>query len=131
MKTAERLIAAMDKFNKPHSLAEPPMKALGFKNTLQYLINSVTQQGRGATAIRMSAGGRYIDQMDGMLRYLADMEKVAKRVIEQTDRQIEQLGEDNTATRLEEQTVALYDEVIELLRVTSVEPQMEPQEVQP
>jgi hypothetical protein len=131
VKAAERLIATMGKFNKPHSLSEPPLKAPGFKNTLQYLTTSVAQKGRGATAIRMSAGGRYIEQMEGMLRYLADAEKVAKRVIEQTDRQIEQLGEDNTATRLEEQTVALYGEVIELLCAPAVELQMEPQEVQP
>jgi hypothetical protein len=64
----------------------------------------------------MSAGVRYIEQMDGMLRYLADIEKVVNRMIEQTDRQILQYIEDDAATRLEEQTVALYDDTIDLLR---------------
>jgi hypothetical protein len=131
VKAAERLIATLGKFNKPHSLSEPPLKAPGFKNTLQYLATSVAQKGRGATAVRMSAGGRYVEQMEAMLRYLADAEKVARRVTEQTERQIEQLGEDSTATRLEEQTVALYDEIVGLLGSPLLEPQLEPQEAQP
>jgi hypothetical protein len=80
----------------------------------------VEQKGRAATTVRMSAGGRYIEQMDGMLRYLADVEKVVNRMIEQTDRQISQYTENDAATRLEEQTIALYDETINLLRDPAV-----------
>jgi hypothetical protein len=116
VKAVERLLAAMSAHNKPHSLEAPPLKAPGLKNTAQYLTTTVEQKGRAATAVRMSAGVRYVEQMEGMLRYLADIEKVVNRMIEQTDRQISQYIEDDAATRLEEQTVALYDDTIDLLR---------------
>jgi hypothetical protein len=116
VKAVERLLTAMSTYNKPHSLEVPPLKATGFKITLQYLATTIEQKSRAATAIRTSAGARYVDQMEDMLRYLANVEKITSRMIEQTDRQIEQYGVDNAATRLEEQTVALYDEIIDLLR---------------
>ncbi|MFV9504020.1 MAG: hypothetical protein AB4911_05575 [Oscillochloridaceae bacterium umkhey_bin13] len=119
----------MGQFNKPHSLNEPPFKGLGFKNAQQYLVTSVNQEGRGLTAIRMSAGGRFVEQMETMLGYLAEVEKVAKKMLTQTEQQIEQLGADSAATQLEKQTLALYDEIIERLQAPSVEPQIEPQEV--
>ncbi|PDW02613.1 ATP-binding protein [Candidatus Viridilinea mediisalina] len=129
MKAVEQLRTTMGRFNKPHSLNEPSFKGPGFKNAQQYLMTTVNQEGRGLTAIRMSAGGRFVEQMETILVYLAEVEKVAKKMLTQTEQQIKQLGADSTATQLEEQTIALYDEIIERLQASSGEPQIEPQEV--
>jgi hypothetical protein len=127
VKSVERLLTTLSTHNKPHSLAIPPLKVVGFKNAIQYLVTTMEQKGQATTAVRLSAGTRFVEQMDNMLRYLADVEKVVKRMIEQTDRQIAQYSVDSTATRLEEQTITLYETTIDLL----CEPVAAVQEVQP
>jgi hypothetical protein len=115
VRASERLREVLQAHSKPHSLDDSPLKAQGFKNAVQHLTSTLVQQARGTTAARMSGGTRYVEQLDAMLRHLTDVEKVATRMIDQTERQIAQLGANSEATRLEEETLALYDEAIELL----------------
>jgi hypothetical protein len=121
------LLATLRTYNKPHSLDGPPLKTVAFKNAIQHLTITIEQQARATAAARMSAGARFVEQVDSMLEYLAAVHKMVSRLVEQVDRQIALYSTDSAAIALEEQTRALYDETIELLCA----PASVAQEVQP
>lgn len=128
IRAANQLLVALHDHSKPHSLGEPPLKAPGFKSTIQYLETTIAEQDRDTLAIRLSSGARAIEQMDSMLRYLDDLDKTARRILDTTERQIQQLQTNSAAGQLEEQTIALYNETIDLLREPVTVDQQEDQQ---
>lgn len=103
----------------PHSLGDLPAKGQGMRNMVQFLNATIAETRRGATATRLSASARYLQQTVEFIRYFEDVVKLAQRIGEQQDHQIEAFQSANEALGLEQQVCDIYDELIALLRKTA------------
>lgn len=129
IRSVEGLLADLKEHNIPHSLDEPPAKAPGMRNMLHYLGTTVDEKERGATAVRLSAGTRYVQLALEFASYFEKAADLARRVIKQQDDIIAALQSANDALRTEERALGLYDEILALLREPT--PAAEVMEVQP
>jgi hypothetical protein len=83
---------------------------------LQYMHSTAEERGRGTSAIRLSAGTRYVQQAIGLTDYLEKLIDLARRIGAQQRRQIDQLIGDGSARQAERRALDRYDEIIGLLR---------------
>jgi len=128
MKAVEGFLATLNTHGIPHSLGEPPGKAQMLHKMLQYVDTTRDAEGRFARAVRLSAGGRYVQQAHDISAYLAKIIELAGKIGERRQRDIDQLQASSDALRLEERALARYDEILDLLGAPAASAQ--PQEVQ-
>jgi hypothetical protein len=129
VRAVEGILADLRDYGIPHSLGELPAKGPGMRNMLQYFATTVEEKDRGASAVRLSAGTRYVQLAVEFASYLGKVKERASQVAEQQRRIIADLESASDALRLEEGALALYDEILALLREPT--PAAEPLEVQP
>jgi hypothetical protein len=99
------------------------------RNLIQYLGTTRDETGRVTRAVRLSAGGRYVQQAHDFFTYLSKLIDLASKIGAQQERTIAQLQAESDALRLEGRTLARYDEILDLLSAPSQA--VQPQEVQP
>ncbi|MBX0330991.1 hypothetical protein K2Z83_25380 [Oscillochloris sp. ZM17-4] len=129
MKAVDAFLVTLSDHGIPHNLDDPPGKAQMLRTLLQYLGTTRDEAGRATRAVRLSAGGRYVQQAHDFIAYLSRLIDLASKVGAQQDRTIAQLQAESDALRLEERTLARYDEILDLL---GAPPQAaQPQEAQP
>jgi hypothetical protein len=129
MKEVDAFLATLSHHGIPHSLSEAPGKAQTLRNLIQYLGTTCDEAGRATRAVRLSAGGRYVQQAHDFTSYLSKLIDLANKIGAQQDRTIAQLQAESDALRLEERTLARYDEILDLFGAPSQAAQL--QEVQP
>lgn len=128
IKAVDTFLTTLHGHGIPSLSEEAPGKAQMLRTLLQYLATTRDETGRATRAVRMSAGGRYVQQAHDFIAYLSKLIDLANKISEQQDRTIAQLQAESDALRLEEQTLARYDEILHLLGAPSDANQ--PQEVQ-
>jgi hypothetical protein len=129
MKAVDAFLATLHEHGIPSLSAEAPGKAPMLRNLIQYLGATRDEAGRAARAVRLSAGGRYVQQAHDFVAYLSKLIDLANKIGAERERTIAQLQAESNALRLEEQTLARYDEILDLLGAPSQTAL--PQEVQP
>jgi hypothetical protein len=128
-KAVDAFLVTLSDHGIPHSLDDPPGKAQMLRTLLQYLGTTRDEAGRGTRAVRLSAGGRYVQQANDFIAYLSRLIDLANKVGAQQEQTISQLQAESDALRLEERTLAHYDEILDLLGASPQAAQ--PQEAQP
>jgi len=128
IKAVDSFLTTLKTHNIPHDLGDPPGKALMLRAMLQYIGTTRDESGRITRAMRLSAGGRYVQQAHNFVNYLTEIVKLAGRIGAQQERTISQLQAESDALGLEKRVLALYEEILELLGVPA--PSAQPQEVQ-
>lgn len=115
-RAVDELLKDLQSYGHTHSLGGLPAKAPSMRSMLQYMLSTAEELGRGTTAIRLSAGTRYVQQAIDLTDYLEKLIELARRIGEQQRRQIDQLTGDERAWQPERHALDHYDEIIGLLR---------------
>jgi len=93
-----------------------------------FLSNTLTVQERGTCAIRLSAGTRYVEQIQNAIRYFDEFVKLVQRINDQLLRKKDQLSMAHSGTQLYQQVeqhyVALADSLRSLTTVSVEENQL-------
>jgi hypothetical protein len=129
MKEVDAFLTTLRDHGIPGPAEEAPGKAQMLRNSLQYLGTTRDEAGRATRAVRLSAGGRYVQQAHDFTSYLSKLIDLANKIGAQQERTIAQLQAESDALRLEERTLARYDEILDLLDAPSQVAQL--QEVRP
>lgn len=129
MKEVDAFLATLCDHGIPGPAEEAPGKGQMLRNSLQYLGTTRDEAGRATRAVRLSAGGRYVQQAHDFTSYLSKLIDLANKIGAQQERTIAQLQAESDALRLEERTLARYDEILDLLGAPSQVAQL--QEVRP
>ena len=129
MKAVDAFLQTLQSHSMPVSLKTVVPGKAQMLSAIRYLRTTRDTTDRATRAIRISDGGRKVQQAQNFIAYLSELINQANKISEEQNKTIARLQTESNALRLEEETLARYDRILSLLNVRSNTTHQ--QEVQP